>query len=282
MAFLDTKHKKKSFTLTTVLLALLILLMFYVGLSYMDPPDESGISVNFGTTDYGKGPTQPLRKIKTAPQPKQEEQPKEEIQKPTPQEPQKNVEEVLANENSDAPVIPPKKEKVKETSQKKPEPKKEIPKKVEKPTPSKATTDALSSILNGPENDGAAKGSEGDDNKAGDKGQPDGDPYASSYYGAPGSGNGNGVGYGLNGRKLVSTGKVQQDCNESGTVVVKIEVDRSGNVISAVPGVRGTTNNSPCLLKPAKETALKYRWNLDSNAPSRQIGFIVVNFKLGE
>src|SRR5690606_2826241 len=33
--------------------------------------------------------------------------------------------------------------------------------------------------------EGTASGSEGDDNRAGDKGQPDGDPYAASYYGSP-------------------------------------------------------------------------------------------------
>jgi membrane protein involved in colicin uptake len=129
--------------------------------------------------------------------------------------------------------------------------------------------------------DGKATGGEGDDNKVGDKGQPNGNPYASSYFGSPGSGSG-GKGYGLNGRSLKGGSGVKQDCNEEGRVVVKIEVDRNGRVVSATPGVRGTTNNHPCLLKPAKATAMKHRWNADSKAPSRQIGFVVVNFKLGE
>ena len=77
-------------------------------------------------------------------------------------------------------------------------------------------------------------------------------------------------------------GQVKQQCNEEGRVVVKIIVDRNGNVVSATPGVKGTTNNSPCLLEPAKKTAFKHKWNLDSNAPSQQVGFVVVNFKLGE
>jgi len=64
--------------------------------------------------------------------------------------------------------------------------------------------------------------------------------------------------------------------------VVKIVVDRNGKVISATPGVKGTTNNNPCLLDPAKKTAFMHKWNLDSNAPSQQVGFVVVNFKLGE
>jgi hypothetical protein len=114
---------------------------------------------------------------------------------------------------------------------------------------------------------------------AGDKGQPDGDPYANTYYGSPGTGSGTG-GYGLSGRSLANRGKVQQECNEEGRVVVRIMVDRNGKVIDAQAGVRGTTNNHPCLLEPARKTAFLHSWNPDSKAPSQQIGFVVVNFKI--
>ena len=255
MTFLDTKHKKKSFTLTTVLLVGLLILMFYIGLGYVIPPPETGIAINFGTDDTGSGTIQPEEKKEQL----QDEQPEEIV-------PSESTEEVLTSDEEDTPVIPPEK---KET-----QPKKEK-------TPSKAAQDALSNILNSPKSDGKTSGSEGDDSRSGDKGAADGDPYANSYYGSPGT-TGTGVSYGLKGRALVSTGKVPQDCNEEGRVVVKIEVDKNGEVISAVAGVKGTTNNHPCLLEPAKKTALMYRWNFDSEAPSRQIGFVVINFKLGE
>ncbi|MDM9632127.1 energy transducer TonB [Robiginitalea aurantiaca] len=103
------------------------------------------------------------------------------------------------------------------------------------------------------------------------------DPYVSTYYGSPGSGSGSGS-YGLSGRSLASKEAVRQECNEEGRVVVQIEVDRSGKVIKVTPGVRGTTNNSSCLLESARKTALGYSWNSDDNAPDRQIGFVVVNF----
>ena len=76
--------------------------------------------------------------------------------------------------------------------------------------------------------------------------------------------------------------KYVQECNEAGRVVVSIEVDRTGRVISAVPGVRGTTNNSKCLLEPAKRAALATKFNADENAPSKQIGKIIYNFALSE
>ncbi|MCM5661769.1 energy transducer TonB [Galbibacter mesophilus] len=297
MSFLDTRHKKKSFTVTTVLLSLLLFLMFYIGLTYLDPPPENGISVNFGTTNFGSGNVQPKEKIKSEPvkQPEVKETPVEETPKPTaPQETaQTKAEEVVTQNNEESVVIQKKKEaeakkRAEEEAKRKAQAeaeRKERERKAEEERVRKeqeAKKKNLDNLIGGlNSSDGTATGSEGDDNRAGDKGQPDGDPYASSYYGGGGSGSG-GVGYGLNGRKLVSGNKFVQDCNESGTVVVKIEVDRSGKVISTSPGVRGTTNAAQCLLDAANKTARSYKWNQDTNAPSRQIGFIVVNFKLGE
>lgn len=313
MAFLDTTHKKKSFTLTTLLLSILLLVLFYIGLTYMDPPIENGISVNFGTTDFGSGRVQPKEKIQSKPL---DTPPVE----PTKQEVAQQVEEVIEEEFVEEPVVkeaPAEKvltqeneesiriKKAKEAKQKAENAAAEVKRKAEakakrakavaaqlakekrdaeqraqkEQDAKKAKLDALMGGLN--KSDGTASGSEGDDNRAGDKGSPDGDPYATSYYGSPGSGSGTG-GYGLNGRSLVNKGKVPQECNESGRVVVKIVVDKNGKVISATPGVRGTTNNNPCLLEPARKTAFMHKWNLDSNAPTNQVGFVVVNFKLGE
>jgi hypothetical protein len=33
---------------------------------------------------------------------------------------------------------------------------------------------------------------------------------------------------------------------------------------------------------PAKKTALLHKWYPDNNAPTQQIGFVVIQFKLGE
>ena len=311
MAFLDTRHKKKSLTLTTLLLSVLLLLLFYIGLTYMDPPIENGISVNFGTTDFGSGRVQPKVKVRSEPldtppvEPTKqevaqaveevEEQPEAIVEKEAPAEKlltQENEESIRIKqaaeakkeaENAAAEVkrkAEAAEQKAKAEAARIAKEKKDAEEKARlEQEAKKKKLDALMGGLN--KSDGTATGSEGDDSKSGDKGQPDGDPYATSYYGSPGSGSGTG-GYGLNGRSLVNKGKVQQECNESGTVVVKIVVDRNGKVISATPGVRGTTNTNPCLLEPAKKTAFLHKWNLDSNAPSQQVGFVVVNFKLGE
>ena len=76
--------------------------------------------------------------------------------------------------------------------------------------------------------------------------------------------------------------KFVQECNEAGTVVVSIEVDRNGKVTQATAGVRGTTNNSKCLLDPAKRAAMATRFNSDTKAPAKQIGKIIYKFSLSE
>ncbi|MBT8314903.1 MAG: energy transducer TonB [Maribacter sp.] len=299
MSFLDTRHKKKSFTLTTALLSVLLLLFFYIGLTYMDPPIENGISVNFGTMEFGMGETQPKERIRSEaldiPEPPNVQE--EEIQEAVPEEVQEEIveeeqpsEKVLTQESEESIKIKQQQEAKRkaDAAAKKAEAeadriaREEREAEEQKRKEQEAKKAELDKLMGGLNNsDGSDSGSEGDDNKPGDKGQPNGDPYATSYYGSPGSGSGTG-GYGLNGRSLVSKGKVQQECNQEGRVVVKIVVDRNGKVISATPGVKGTTNNNRCLLDPARKTAFMHKWNLDSKAPSQQVGFVVVNFKLGE
>lgn len=271
MKLLETKHEKKSFAITVTIHVLLILVLLFFGLTYLDPPPESGIAINFGTSEVGSGIEQPTEAVQSAPQ-----QTSAEV---TPVE-TPIQEEVVTQEITEAPVIKKEeKEQPKEVVEA-PIEKKEPVKKPE-PKPDKTTTDAISSILNGPERKGTASSGEGNDNLAGDKGSPEGDPNASAYYGngmgLDGDGN-----YRLGGRKALNKEKFVQNCNESGIVVVQIEVNRSGVVTRATPGVKGTTNNSACLMEPAKRAALATRFNSDPDAPAIQVGTIIYNFKLSE
>ena len=45
-SFLNTKHKRKSAAITSVIMSLLLVLLFFVGMTYLDPPQEYGIAVN--------------------------------------------------------------------------------------------------------------------------------------------------------------------------------------------------------------------------------------------
>ena len=129
--------------------------------------------------------------------------------------------------------------------------------------------------------DNSLSQSQGNDDEFGDKGKSGGNPYSNSYFDITGP-RGMGKGFGLNGRRLESNGKVVQECNQQGTVVVRITVNQNGDVVAADPGVKGTTNTHPCLLKPAKSTAMLHKWYPDNDAPAQQIGFVVIQFKLSE
>jgi protein TonB len=273
MTLLNTTHKRKSAAITALILMLLIFGIFNYGMQYLDPPEEYGLAINFGDANFGAG-APVVKSKKTAPKEvaktvtvaaKVTERPKETIQ-----------EEIITNDTSEnVPVI----EKVKE---KKATPLKElveelIPKEIPKPQPSKENQDALNTLLSGKASDGKLKG-EGDDAAEGVKGKKEGDLISSKYYGNTGSGlEGN---YNLAGRKAVSKPKEQPNCQEEGIVVVRITVAKNGKVMSAVPGVKGTTNTAACLLKPAKEAALRTTWNADDAAPKIQTGTIIYKFSL--
>lgn len=282
MKYFETKHERNSAKLTALIAVILVLLLFVVTATPEEEDEEYGIAVNFGNTDFGKGNVQPKKPVKSEPR-EVEEPPQEEASKAEPTKAAEAKEEVLTADNAETIAI--KKQKAAEAKAKAVADAKakaeadRIAKEKREQEEKKKKLDALIGGVS--KSEGTETGSQGNDNKAGDKGQLDGDPYAPSYFGGKGTGSG-GVGYGLNGRGRASYKTLKQNCNESGMVIVKIIVNRSGNVIEAVPGVKGTTNTAKCLLEPAKKIALSHKWPSDSKAPAKQIGFVKVNFKLGQ
>lgn len=287
MKILETEHEKKSFAITTAFFILLFLLLLLMKLTIDPVPDElegggggGEISINFGNSEVGSGKNYKSKDLS------------KQIAKAVPIKTVSQVEKVLTQEIADAPVI----------SQTRNTEKIVTPKPVVKevPRPSKSTSDALSSLLNGSNTSG-----DGDDKSGGNKGKLSGDPNAKGYSGDGGSGNGSGGGngsgsglgsgsgygsgsgsgtgngnYQLGNRKALNKPEPRYLCNEQGTVVVQIAVDQNGKVISANPGVKGTTNTAKCLLDQAKIAAMNTRWQSDDSAPSTQIGKIIYNFKL--
>ncbi|PHS09184.1 MAG: hypothetical protein COA88_05135 [Kordia sp.] len=86
--------------------------------------------------------------------------------------------------------------------------------------------------------------------------------------------------YGLEGRLPLRRPVPIYTCSKEGRVVVLIKVDRTGRVVEATPGVKGSTTKNKCLLSRSKEAALKTKWQAAANAPEKQIGKIVYNFSL--
>jgi outer membrane biosynthesis protein TonB len=275
MSVLDTQHKRKSAVITAVILILFILGIFNFGMQYLDPPEEYGVAINFGDMNVGSG-VSVLKPQKTAA--------KEVVKTPAVASPlnevtEENLVEKISTEETtkEVPIV-------RKVAKEKPTlledvVEKEVSKEETSPKPSKENLAALNKLLNENSSDGKPKG-EGDAAVDGVKGDKDGEPVSSKYYGNTGSGlEGN---YNLAGRKALSKPKEQPDCQEEGIVVVRITVAKNGKVMSAVPGVKGTTNTAACLLKPAKEAALSTIWNSDAAAPKIQTGTIIYKFSLSK
>jgi outer membrane biosynthesis protein TonB len=99
-----------------------------------------------------------------------------------------------------------------------------------------------------------------------------------------GSGIGNGIGpgvsYNLIGRTTIVLQKPEFSIQREGIVVVEVTVNRQGQVISATPGVKGSTIVDNTLYASAKKAALGSKFNLKNDAPDRQVGTITYHFKL--
>lgn len=293
---LNTKHKRKSAALTSVIMSLFVLAIFFVGLKYLDPPQEYGIAVNFGTSDVGSGNIQPKAPIKNA----SEEIVDQEVEAPieeeeitdepeTREELMEEEEEVVTQDTEESIVIKKKLEEKRKADEEAEKIRLEnerierlrkaaIAQQKAEEESKRKKLDALIGGINN--SDGTVTGGEGNDQMDGDKGKITGDPNASGYYGN--GGNGNGGDYQLGNRKPLSRPKPDYICDEEGLVVVRIEVDVYGKVTKATPGVKGSTNTVACLMSQAKKAALKTKWQTDTNAPFKQIGTIKYRFSLSQ
>lgn len=278
--FLNTEHERKSAAITTVVMCLIFVAIFFVGMKYLDPPEEYGIAVNFGTSDVGMGNTQPTEPLKAAQQ--VEEQQEEVVQKEqvTPSS-TKTSEDVITQNTEDAIAIK------KQTEAKKKADEEARLEKIKNDAIAKQQAEEatkrknLDAMIGGISNaNGTATGGEGNDNKAGDKGKITGDPNATGYYGNGGTGSGGD--YQLGNRKPLSKPKPNYICNEEGLVIVQIEVDVNGKVINATAGIKGSTTTATCLLSQAKDAAMKTTWQPDAKAPSKQVGTIKYRFSLSQ
>ena len=263
---------------------LLLLFLFIVFKTPLPPfPDAGspGIEVNFGTSEDGMGEVQPREatSIKNSQAPALTEEVKTQIEKlSAPQE-----DAVVTQETEDAPEVLKEKPKVETESKPVETPAKEV----EAPKP---VVNANALYKKKAATSGGSNGSEGETGKPGDQGSPDGS-MDSKYHGpggghgdTPGAygpgGDGGGISYSLGGRKSQKIPLPEYTQQVEGRVVVEISVDKMGNVISAKPGVKGSTTTNSYLLEKAKQAALRAKFNAKPDAPDEQRGTIVYNFLL--
>lgn len=282
-------HQRKGALKTILIGIVLLLILLFFGLRHYDPPLERGIIIALGTSEGTTAqnssksaqstessaqqevsisePTEVIEEVDrdTADNTEVESTPTEAQMQESTQEITPAEEELLVAETSEVPVV----------SQ-------------QEPKPDAATAEALKRVLRGQStslpntqnNQDTSADPAAQDNEL-TLGAPEGSPLSESPYnlgiGLDGDGN-----YLLGGRRALYKEVIIQECNQAGRVVVSIEVNQKGEVVTAMPGVRGTTNNAPCLLDPARRAALATQFNPDLKAPSRQIGKIIYVFRLSQ
>jgi colicin import membrane protein len=252
------------------------------------PETEEGILVNFGTNETGLGmiePSPPPSQKETSPPPPVSS-PK--IQKEEPLITQNN-EEAPAVKKVDPEAEKKRLEKIEADRKLKEQMEAERIKREQEEAERKrieAEQKRQSDIINktrealaNSKNAGTNSTSEGDKGGKGNQGVPTGS--VDSKNRGEGSGLGTqGISYDLQGRGFQSLPTPKYDYQGEGRVVVDVSVDRSGKVIQAIPGTKGSTTLDEYLLRVAKEAALKARFDPKADAPPVQKGTITYNFIL--
>ena len=129
-----------------------------------------------------------------------------------------------------------------------------------------------------------AQGGYGDGDIPGNEGRPDGDPRGSpdgegsGLYGK-GKGGDGAVDFDLDGRSMKKLPKVEDNSTSVGKVVVRIVVDREGNVVKAVAGQPGSTTIEGSLLEKARQGALQTKFSPKADGPDEQFGYITFVFR---
>lgn len=174
------------------------------------------------------------------------------------------TDDVLTDDNSDAPAIKKKEDPKKETSDNK--------KEVEKPADKPKTPKFSGSTFN-PNKSG---GGRSDGNKPGQGGDPDGSGDNPTGGLVPGTGGD--IGGGLSGRGVARRDRPNNSTNQFGTVVITVCVNQDGRVISAEYTQKGSTTSVGSLIDLAIASARKFQFAQNANAPDKQCGTITYRF----
>ena len=266
----------------TILVHLLLLLaILFLGLRTVLPTEEEGLTVNYGNTDSGDGLFEPAPMSDVAKELEQElpqEASLPDVSASQNEQITQDTEESIEIKKQREEAKRKERERLAEEKRKHDEQARIERERREREEKIKKAASTAQNAFSGTAGKGTDTGatSEGIAGGTGNQGKTDGVADSKNY-----TGGGTGASsYSLNGRSIVgSVPKPQYQQNVEGIIVVTIEVDATGKVISARAGAQGTTIGDASLRKAAEQAALKAKFN-QIGGTTVQTGTITYRYKL--
>jgi TonB family protein len=247
---------------TFILHNIIVLILLFTYISLSKPVlSEGGILINFGDAESAGGQYEPAMNNQSA------------AAASAPQQPAETEDGLMTQDFEEAPAV--RKPETVKKPEKKPE-SRPVQESVS-PEPKKPTVNTRALYSSKGKSTTESGSSEGIYKGSGNMGDPTGTTESDNY--AKGLGGGGPVAN-LNGRYPLDLKKPDFNIQRDGTVVVEISVDRTGTVISAAPGAKGSTLVDKTLYAAARKAALESKFNRKDDADERQIGTITYHFKL--
>lgn len=250
----EDKNKIISGSVTALIFGLILVICLAFGYDPPDPPiPEEGVEVNLGNSDFGSGnnPIPDASEASSAPRPASA------------------TEQVLTQKTeSTTPIPSSEKPSTAKTQNTTPT--------TTKPEPPKEPEINKNALFSGSKKSNSNGGSEGKTYGGGNQGKEGGDPNSNRYDGAPGNG---GNGFSLTGRSAKALPSPTKNGNKEGKVVVKIWVDREGNVTQVDAPAKGSTLTDAAYVSQAKSAAKRAKFSAKEDAPEVQTGTITYVFR---
>ncbi len=265
----EENNYPRAFVIATVIMGAFIALSFFLVISAFKPNEEIGMGgmvVNYGTTVEGMGSDytsieEPSMDPNANNKLPDKVTPEQKVKPTTSSE--VDAKDIATQDLEDAVAVNTKKTKTTNT-----------PTSATEDKPAQPTINP-NALYKGNKNNGKGQG-DGTGSTPGNQGSINGDPNAPNY-GEGGSGNGNTP------LALASFSNVKQindNGQQTGKIAVKVRINRSGEVISAVAGAKGTTFSDQALFRLC-ENAIKGA-SLNDMAPGyeNRTFVVVFNFKV--
>lgn len=265
----EENNYPKAFAISTGIMGVLLALSFFMVIGAFQPPEDVGMGgmvVNYGTSVTGMGTD-----YTSIEEPSMDENANNKM--PDKITPEQKVTPTVSSQMSDKNITTQDNEDAVSVNTK-------DKKSNNAPTSAKETKPAEQTInqnalYKGKKNNGAGQG-DGTGNTPGNQGSINGDPLAPNY-GEGGSGNGNTPVPLSRFRNLKS---IDDNGQQTGKIAVKVRVNSSGKVISAIAGAKGTTFSDNALFRKCEEAVMGASLDKVGAGYENRTFIVVFNFKV--